>query len=91
MGRTVPSFRSVLAIEKEEWKPYRNALSKSDKKHFDEMWDIPRLYILACSNSCQLVPLQPIMISIIFHHYKELKEYMAEAQLMIERRRNMKE
>ena len=42
------------------------------------MWDIPRLYVSACSNSCQLVPLHPIIISILFHHYKELKECISE-------------
>jgi hypothetical protein len=37
MGRTGPSFRAVLADEKAEWKPFRNALDKSDRKKFDEM------------------------------------------------------
>jgi hypothetical protein len=31
MGRTVPSFRTALEMEKEDWKPFRNALDK----HFD--------------------------------------------------------
>jgi hypothetical protein len=26
MGRTIPSFRIALAMEKEGWKPFRNAL-----------------------------------------------------------------
>ena len=32
MGRTVPSFRIVLAEEKAEWKPFRNALDKSERR-----------------------------------------------------------
>jgi hypothetical protein len=32
MGRTIPSFRIALAVEKEEWKPFRNALDKRDRK-----------------------------------------------------------
>jgi hypothetical protein len=44
------------------------------------MWDIPRLYASACSNSCQVVPLHPIVISILFHHYKELKECISEVE-----------
>jgi hypothetical protein len=48
MDRTVPSFRNVLAEENQEWKPFRNALDKSEKKSFDEMWHIPRLYITPC-------------------------------------------
>jgi hypothetical protein len=74
MGRTVPSFRMVLETEKAEWKPFRATLNKKDRKEFDDMWDIPRSYLPACSNSVQLVPLHPIMISILFHHYKELVE-----------------
>ena len=42
------------------------------------MWDIPKLYVSACSNSVQLVPLHPIIISILFHHYKELLECIRE-------------
>jgi hypothetical protein len=80
MGRTIPSFRIVISEQKQEWKDFRNALDKSERKEFDEMWDIPRLYVSACSNSVQLVPLQPIIISILFHHYKELKECISEVE-----------
>jgi hypothetical protein len=54
--------------------------TKRQKEVFDEMWDIPKLYLSACSNSCQLVPLHPIFISILFHHYKELKECISEVK-----------
>src|SRR5215208_5820341 len=80
MGRTIPSFRNVLAMEKAEWKPFRNALDKSERKEFDDMFDIPRLYLSACSNSVQLVPLHPIIISILFHHYKELTQLLSEVE-----------
>src|ERR687895_351715 len=90
MGRTVPSFRLVLATEKAEWKTFRNPLDKSERRDFDEMFDIPKLYISACSNSVQLVPLHPIIISILFHHYKELKKCMSEIE-QIEGRANHKQ
>ena len=80
MDRTIPSFRIVLPEEKQEWKSFRIALDKSERKSFDEMWEIPRLYVSACSNSVQLVPLHPIIISILFHHYKELKECISEVE-----------
>jgi hypothetical protein len=56
---------------------------KKERKEFDDMWDIPKLYISACSNSVQLVPLHPIIISILFQHYKELKECMSEVEQII--------
>ncbi|MDQ3854261.1 MAG: hypothetical protein M3299_15705 [Thermoproteota archaeon] len=80
MGRTIPSFRIALEMEQAEWKPFRNALDKSDRKKFDEMFDIPRFYISACSYSVQYVRLHPILISIIFHHYKQLTECISEVE-----------
>jgi hypothetical protein len=77
-------------MEKKEWTPFCNALDKNEKKEFDEMWDIPRLYVSACSNSVQLVPLHPIIISILFHHYKELKECISEVEQIIEAKVNNK-
>ena len=44
------------------------------------MWDIPKLYISACSNSVQLVPVHPIIISRLLHHYKELKGCISEVE-----------
>jgi hypothetical protein len=61
MGRTVSSFRNVLAEEKQEWTPFRNALPKSEKKAFDEIWDIPKLYIMACSGSILLEPFHRLL------------------------------
>jgi hypothetical protein len=80
MGRTIPSFRIVLDMEKAEWKPFSNALDKSERNEFDDMFDIPRLYLSACSNSVQLVPLHPIIMSILFHHYKELIQLISEVE-----------
>jgi hypothetical protein len=82
MDRTIPSFRNVLAMEKADWNPFRNALDRSERKEFDDMFDIPRLYLTTCSNSVQLVPLHPIIISILFHHYKELTEIISEVEKM---------
>ena len=84
MGRTIPSFRNVPDMEKAEWKPFRNALDKSERKEFDDMSDIPRLYLSSCSNSVQLVPLHPIIMSILFHHYKELIQLSSEVEQMKE-------
>ena len=49
-------------MEKVDWKPFRNTLDKSERKEFDDMFDIPRLNPSACSNSVQRVPLHPIII-----------------------------
>jgi hypothetical protein len=67
-------------MEKEDRKPFRNALDKSDRKKFDEMFDIPRLYTSACSYAVQPVRLYPILMSILLHHFKELTECINEVE-----------
>ncbi len=76
-------------MERAEWKPFRNALDKSDRKKFDEMWDIPRWYISACSNSVQYVRLHPILMSILLYDFKQLTECISEVE-RIENRVNSK-
>jgi len=72
MGRTIPSFRIASVMEKEEWKSFRKALDKKDKKIFDDMFDISILYNSASAYSAKYVRIHPIFMSIIFHHYKKL-------------------
>jgi hypothetical protein len=72
MGRTNASFRIALEMEEAEWKPFRNALDGSGRKKFYNMFDIPKSYISACSNSVQPVRLYPILMSILLHGYEQL-------------------
>ena len=78
MGRTVPSFRLALAEEESEWKEYRKHLDASERCDFDEMFAIPRLYVSACSAAVNLVRIYPIFMSILLHHYRELKSIAEE-------------
>src|SRR5215212_10262178 len=80
MGRTIPSFRLALEMEEREWKPFRNALNKSERKKFDDMFDIPRLYTSACSYAVQPVRLYSILMSLLLHHFKELTECIKEVE-----------
>jgi hypothetical protein len=53
---------------------------QKDRKKFDEMFDIPRLYILACSYSVQYVRDYPIQMSILLYHFKQLTEYIEQVE-----------
>jgi hypothetical protein len=83
MGRTIPSFRIALAMEEAEWKPFRNALDKSDRKKFDEMFDIPRFYISACSYCTQPVRLYPILMSILLYCYEQLIDCTSQVEQIV--------
>ena len=80
MGRTIPSFRIASVIEEKEWKSFRNSLAKSERKIFDDMFAISHLYNSACSYSAKYVRIQPIFVSIIFHHYKQLTKLSEQVE-----------
>ena len=74
MGRTIPSYRIASERERRKWKIFRQELDKSESKIFDEMMSYSRLYNTAGVTACKSVLLQPILMSIIFEHYKQLKK-----------------
>ena len=74
MGRTLPSYRIASEMERSKWKIFRQSLDKRDRKEFDKMFSYPRLYNSAGSNACRPILIYPIIMSIIFEHYKELEK-----------------
>jgi hypothetical protein len=60
------------------WRPFRKLLAKQDRKKFDEMFSYSRLYNSAGSNACQPQLIHPILMSIIFEHYKQLTKLADE-------------
>jgi hypothetical protein len=72
MGRTIPSYRIASEMEILKWRPFRKALDKQDRKVFNEMLSIPRLYNAAGTMVCRPVLTHVILMSIIFEHYKRL-------------------
>ena len=78
MGRTVPSYRLASDREKREWKIFREQLDKSERKAFDEMVSYSRLYNTAGVGACKPVLLYPILMSIIFEHYKQIRKIESE-------------
>jgi hypothetical protein len=77
MGRTIRSYRIASEIEIWKWKPFRKLLDKQDRKKFDEMLSIPRLYNAAGTMACRPVLIHVILMSIIFEHYKKLTKIVS--------------
>lgn len=74
MGRTIPSYRIATEIERKKWRPFRLMLNRKDRKLFDDMLNLPRLYNLEGMMACRPVVFHSVVMSILFHHYKELQE-----------------
>jgi hypothetical protein len=90
LGRTIPSFRLALAEERSECGDYGKHLDRRERKDFDDMFVILRLYMSACFGSVSLIRIHPIFVSIIFffffHHYKELMGIAQQIGIMRESR-----
>jgi hypothetical protein len=74
MGRTIPSYRIASEMERWKWRTFRKLLDKQDRKIFDEMFSLSRLYNAAGTMACRPVLIHVILISIIFEHYKQLRK-----------------
>jgi hypothetical protein len=74
MGRTIPSFRLLIDIEKIEWRLFRKLLCKEDKKGFDKLFSVPKLYCHSLSNLSKPIIIESIIISILFYNFKILKK-----------------
>ena len=44
------------------------------------MFAIPRLYIASCMSSANPVVVEPVLLSVLFHHYKQLALLMARVE-----------
>jgi hypothetical protein len=74
MGRTIPSYRIATEIERKRWRPFRSMLNKKDRKLFDDMLNLPRLYNSAGVMAGRPIVFHSVIIAILFHHYKQLHE-----------------
>jgi hypothetical protein len=78
MGRTIPSFRIASEMERWKWRMFRKFLDKQDRKVFNELLSIPRLYNAAGTMACRPVLIHVILMSIIFEHYKQLTKLLSK-------------
>lgn len=61
-------------IEAAEWRPFRNALPKSQRKEFDLLLDEARHHTTASSMAVRTSRFEGMFMAILFHHYIELVE-----------------
>ena len=79
MGRSIPSFRQLLEIEKLKMTSFKKMLSsKKDKQEFDGIFDDVKLYTSHLGNSSNIIPLESIFMDAIFHNYKQLLQITKE-------------
>ena len=81
MGRTIPSFRVLIDIEKLEWKQFRKYLCRQDKKIFNKLFSISELYCHSLSDLANPIIIQSIFMAILFHNEKTVQLIMKEQRI----------
>ena len=82
MGRSIPSFRQLIEIERLNWSEFKKELSsKNEKEAFDTIFENATLYTQYLSNANRPMPIEPIMMGVLFHNYKTLLKLNSESKL----------
>lgn len=82
MGRSIPSFRHLIEIERSNWSDFKKDLStKKEKEAFDIIFENAKLYTQYLSNANRPIPIEPIMMGALFHNYKTLLKLNNESHL----------
>ena len=69
MGRSIPSVRQLLEIEKLKMNSFKKMLpTKKDKQTFDEIFDNVKLYTSYLGNASNPIPLESIFMGAVFHN-----------------------
>jgi hypothetical protein len=72
MGRTNPTFRSVLEEHVRRWRRFRRALRHEDKPHFDSLVTKARRHADAAGHVNDRDPETAILLSMLLEQEKEL-------------------
>jgi hypothetical protein len=59
-------------MERAKWRDFRSILNRKDRKMFDEMFSYVRFYNSACMMQASPVVFHSVIMSIMYHHYKQL-------------------
>lgn len=74
MGRSIPSFRILIDIERIEWANFKNELSKKDKQIFNKLFLISKLYCHTLSSLSNPITIESIILSILFNNFKLINQ-----------------
>lgn len=72
MGRTVPTFRQMVESFGIEWNLFRHALRTDDQEMFDALLNHARCHAAAGHHFSHPTPFEPIVISILLEHEKNI-------------------
>jgi len=77
MGRTNPTFRTLLQSVQERWQRYRRALRHDDQAYFDALFEYAHEFADAAGYLNRDTPIVPVLFSITLGQEKRRQELEA--------------
>lgn len=79
MGRTNPTYRDALGRLEDDWQPYRRALRRRDRRHFDRLWEQAADHADAAGYHNTERTLDLFFASVVLAQERRIRELEAEA------------
>ena len=83
MGRTVPTFTTIIDSELASWSKYRQGLRQEDQELFDEVFRCARRQLAANFYAMRTIPFESILMSIVIEQgrvMRDLKQRLARLE-----------
>lgn len=74
MGRTDPTFRTLLEAIESRWADYRRALRRRDRPAFDRLFEHAHAHADAAGYLNADDPMDPVLVSMLVEHERRLAE-----------------
>ncbi|MBS7626681.1 hypothetical protein KEJ51_06570 [Candidatus Bathyarchaeota archaeon] len=74
MGRTIPSWRTVIEETFKRWRRFQETLRADEREIFEDLMNDCRRYASAAGASVFPIKVEGIFLAIIFAHHKKLRE-----------------
>jgi hypothetical protein len=74
MGRTVPTFTTIIDSEIASWSKFRRGLRKHDQELFEDMFRACRRHLAENFYAMRTIPFESIIISIALEQHRRIRE-----------------
>lgn len=82
MGRTNPTFRDVLRGLERRWAAYRRGLRRTDRQHFDRLFEHARTHADASGYLNHPEPMYAVLVSIALEQEARLEALEARLEAL---------
>jgi hypothetical protein len=82
LGRTNPTYRDTVRALEENWQPYRRALRRVDKPHFDRLFEHAREHADAAGYLNHQEPEITLLVSVVLEQEKRMQDLHARIRTL---------